>query len=45
MLQRGQPFLAPDLQSYLQAQREKDIRRLHAKAAKLGFCLQPAQAA
>ncbi len=45
MLQRRQPFHAPDPQSYLQAQREKDIRRLQAKAAKLGFCLQPAQAA
>jgi transposase len=42
MLKRGQPFLAPDLQTYLQAQRDKDIRRLQAKAAKLGFCLQPA---
>ena len=43
MLQRGQPFLAPDLQTYLQAQREKDIRRLQARAAKFGFCLQPAE--
>lgn len=45
MLLRGQPFLAPDPQTYLQVQREKDIRRLQAKAAKYGFCLQPAQAA
>jgi transposase len=44
MLKRGQPFLAPDLQMYLQAQREKDIHRLQAKAAKLGFCLQPSEA-
>jgi transposase len=42
MLQRGQSFLAPDLQSYLQVQRERDIRRLQARAAKLGFSLQPA---
>ncbi len=41
MLKRRQPFNAPDLQMYLQAQREKDILRLQAKAAKLGFCLQP----
>lgn len=41
MLQRGQPFLAPDLQTYLQVQRDKDIRRLQTKAAKFGFCLQP----
>jgi hypothetical protein len=45
MLLRGQPFLAPDLQTYLQVQREKDIRRLQARAAKYGFCLQPAQVA
>ena len=43
MLQRGQPFLAPDLQTYLQVQREKDIRRLQARAAKFGFRLQPAE--
>jgi len=43
MLLRGQPFLAPDLQTYLQVQREKDIRRLQARAAKYGFCLQPMQ--
>jgi len=42
MLKRGQPFLAPDLQTYLQVQREKDICRLQARAAKFGFCLQPA---
>jgi transposase len=45
MLQRGQPFLAPDLQTYLQVQREKDIQRLQARAAKYGFCLQPTQVA
>jgi transposase len=43
MLKRGQPFDAPDLKTYLQLQREKDIRRLHARAAKFGFCLQPAE--
>ncbi len=42
MLQRGQSFLAPDLQAYLQVQRERDIRRLQARATKLGFSLQPA---
>jgi transposase len=45
MLTRGQPFLAPDLEAYQQAQREKDIRRLQYRAAKLGFSLQPVQAA
>ena len=43
MLKRGQPFDAPDLKTYLQLQREKDIRRLQARAAKFGFCLQPAE--
>jgi hypothetical protein len=43
MLKRRQPFLAPDLQTYLQAQREKDIRRLQARAAKFGFRLQLAE--
>ena len=43
MLRRRQPFLAPDLQTYLQVQREKDIRRLQARAAKLGFRLLPAE--
>ena len=43
MLRRRQPFLAPDLQTYLQVQREKDIRRLQARAAKFGFRLQPAE--
>jgi transposase len=45
MLQRGQPFLSPDLQTYLQVQREKDIRRLQARAAKFGFLLQPTEVA
>ena len=45
MLLRGQPFLAPDLQTFLQVQREKDIRRLQARAAKYGFCLQPVEVA
>ena len=45
MLKRGQPFHELDLDTYLKAQREKDIRRLQVKAAKLGFSLQPAEAA
>jgi transposase len=45
MLQRGQPFHAPDPQTYLLFQREKDIRRLQARAAKYGYCLQPTQVA
>jgi transposase len=45
MLKRRQPFLQPDLQTYLNAQRERDIHRLQVKAAKFGFCLLPADAA
>jgi transposase len=44
MLKRRQPFNQPDLQTYLQQQQEKEIQRLKAKAAKLGFSLSPAQA-
>jgi transposase len=42
MLKRGQPYREADLETYLKAQRERDLRRLQAKAAKLGFSLQPA---
>jgi len=41
MLVRRQPFREIDLEDYLQAQREKEIRRLQAKAVRLGFYLQP----
>jgi len=41
MLKRGQPYRQTDLETYLQAQRERDVRRLQAKAARLGFSLQP----
>jgi transposase len=44
MLKRGQPYRETDLQAYLQAQRERDIRRLQARAAHLGFSLQPSTA-
>jgi transposase len=44
MLKRGQPYRETDLETYLQAQRERDIRRLQAKATRLGFSLQPATA-
>jgi transposase len=45
MLKRRQPFQALDLEAYLAIQREKDIHRLQARAAKLGFSLQPVAAA
>lgn len=41
MLKRQHPYRETDLEAYLQAQRERDLRRLQAKAAKLGFSLQP----
>jgi hypothetical protein len=41
MLKRCQPFRETDLQTYLIAQRERDIRRLQAKAARFGFTLLP----
>lgn len=44
MLVRKTPFSLLDLESYLIAQREKDILRLRSKAAKLGFSLQPSHA-
>jgi transposase len=44
MLKRCQPFCETDLETYLQAQRERDVRRLQAKAARLGFSLQPTTA-
>ena len=44
MLKHRQPFNQPDLQTYLQQQQEKEIQRLKAKAAKLGFSLSPAEA-
>jgi transposase len=44
MLKRCQPYRETDLQVYLQAQRERDVRRLQARAAKLGFSLQPTAA-
>ena len=45
MLKRGQPFDQPDLQTYLEMQREKEIQRLSARAAKLGLVLASAQPA
>lgn len=44
MLKRGLPYRETDLQTYLHAQRERDIRRLQARAARLGFSLQPSTA-
>lgn len=44
MLTRREPFNQPDLQTYLQLQKEKDIQRLRTKAAKYGFSLNPTQA-
>jgi len=44
MLKRRQPFNQPDLQTYLQHQQQKEIQRLKAKAAKLGFSLLPTEA-
>lgn len=44
MLKRGQPYRETDLQAYLLAQRVRDIRRLQARAAHLGFSLQPSAA-
>jgi transposase len=44
MLKRNQPYRETDLQAYLQAQRVRDIRRLQARAAHLGFSLQPSAA-
>ncbi|HEY3411646.1 MAG TPA: IS110 family transposase, partial [Armatimonadota bacterium] len=37
MLKRREPFRKLDVESYLKLQREKDIRRLSIKAAKLGL--------
>lgn len=44
MLKRRQPYRETDLESYLQAQRERDIRRLLVRASRLGFSLQPSSA-
>ena len=44
MLKRHAPYRETDLETYLQAQRERDVRRLQAKAARLGFSLQPTAA-
>jgi transposase len=44
MLVRKTPFNLLDLETYLDAQRKKDVQRLQSKAAKLGFSLQPCQA-
>ena len=44
MLKRSQPYCETDLETYLKAQRERDVRRLQAKAARLGFSLQPTAA-
>jgi transposase len=44
MLKCGQPYRETDLETYLQAQRERDFRRLQARAARLGFSLQPTAA-
>ena len=44
MLKRKQPFNQPDLQTYLHHQREKEVKRLQQRAAKLGFSLLPTQA-
>ncbi len=41
MLVRKTPFNLLDLETYLDAQRKKDVQRLQSKAAKLGFSLQP----
>lgn len=41
MLKRGLPYREVDLETYLKAQRERDVRRLQTKAASLGFSLQP----
>lgn len=45
MLKRGQPFDQPDLQTYLQIQHDKEVHRLRARAAKLGFVLSETQPA
>lgn len=44
MLKRCQPYRETDLETYLKAQRDRDVRRLLAKAARLGFSLQPTAA-
>jgi len=44
MLVRKTPFNQLDLETYLAAQREKDVQRLQSRAAKLGFSLQPCEA-
>lgn len=44
MLKRVQPYRETDLESYLLAQRARDVHRLEAKAARLGFSLQPTAA-
>ena len=45
MLKQGQPFNQPDLQTYLQIQHDKEVQRLQARAAKLGFVLASASPA
>lgn len=44
MLKRRQPYRETDLETYRQAQRERDIRRLQVKAASFGYSLQPTAA-
>lgn len=44
MLLRKEPFNQPDVNTYLQLQRDKELRRLRLKAAKLGFSLLPSEA-
>jgi transposase len=44
MLKRCQPYREVDLETYLHAQRERDIHNLQAKAARLGFSLHPTAA-
>lgn len=44
MLKRRNPYREIDLETYLQAQRARDIRRLQTRASWLGFSLQPTTA-
>lgn len=44
MLLRKQPFNQPDLETYLQNQRDKELKRLQHRAAKLGYSLLPTEA-
>lgn len=39
MLKRREPYREADLASYLQAQRQRDIRRLQSRAANLGYSI------